>query len=376
MVYQCNPFSPTQGGGVRYVVNLLESLPEEVSEILFLGIGEKSETRGRVKFLPLGKKDFGYPFFAIQLFYYLLLNKISNFHAVHTHRLYFAIPFLLLAPKIPVVCTLHGRTFEVFRSRYGSGWLNIVKPFFELLEKFAISRVKKIVAVSSDVLKSFESKYPKLIERKAKDTVVIGSGLDLTSFSIGQSTLLQKSYGSDKRFLLGVGRLEHVKNFEFLLDLLSKKFSEERDVILVLAGEGSQRESLQEQVRKKRLEERVVFLGQVSPDKMPTLMQSADLLLVSSHHEGSPTIIKEALATGLPVVTTDVGDVRDFIVDGANGYVVSAELEAYSNAVQKALAFEDGRPQIKEVSEEVLLANSLSSLGKRYAVQYSLVKRE
>lgn len=74
-------------------------------------------------------------------------------------------------------------------------------------------------------------------------------------------------------------------------------------------------------------------------DRINLYMQAADCLLLSSFHEGSPNVVKEALACGLPVVSTDVGDVRENL-DGLPGcYVCGHSANELTEALQKALYF-------------------------------------
>lgn len=80
-------------------------------------------------------------------------------------------------------------------------------------------------------------------------------------------------------------------------------------------------------VRLERLE------GGIPPDRMPVLMNGADALLLCSDREGSPTMVKEAMACGLPVVTSDVGDVRSRLEGVRPGAVVAQDVDALSEAL-------------------------------------------
>jgi glycosyltransferase involved in cell wall biosynthesis len=74
------------------------------------------------------------------------------------------------------------------------------------------------------------------------------------------------------------------------------------------------------------------------PDKMPLFMNAADVLLLTSSREGSPNVVKEALACNLPVVAVDVGDVREWL-DGIDGCIVTADdrTETIATALQQLL---------------------------------------
>ena len=80
-----------------------------------------------------------------------------------------------------------------------------------------------------------------------------------------------------------------------------------------------------------------VLTGGVGPDRMPQLMNACDALLLCSDREGSPTMVKEAMACGLPVVTSDVGDVRERLRDVRPGAVVAQDAEALAEALVPVL---------------------------------------
>jgi glycosyltransferase involved in cell wall biosynthesis len=79
---------------------------------------------------------------------------------------------------------------------------------------------------------------------------------------------------------------------------------------------------------------------------MPLYMSASDTLLLTSSHEGSPTVVREALANGLPVVSTDVGDVRERI-QGVPGCAVvpSADPQALADALRTVLSQQGGERQ-------------------------------
>ena len=94
--YMTNPFEPGQGGGVRYVRNLLVECRDHCDEILFLGTAPRDRTEGNVRLISItSKKQCGYLRFLILLILRLPFIDMSSYDVVHVHRSYFAIPFLI-----------------------------------------------------------------------------------------------------------------------------------------------------------------------------------------------------------------------------------------------------------------------------------------
>jgi glycosyltransferase involved in cell wall biosynthesis len=125
--------------------------------------------------------------------------------------------------------------------------------------------------------------------------------------------------------ILGIGSLEPVKRFDRLLEIsgcLSAKTK--RRVRLVIAGSGSQRDSIEqkaEQVRNRGV--RVDLAGRVA-DPL-NVFQSADVLALTSDREGTPNVIMEAMACALPVVATKLGGVPDLVRHGETGFLFEPE---------------------------------------------------
>jgi glycosyltransferase involved in cell wall biosynthesis len=107
-----------------------------------------------------------------------------------------------------------------------------------------------------------------------------------------------------------------------------------------LVGDGRDRRRL-EDLAKDLTPQKVLFMGAQKPDCVPEILNCSDVLTLCSLYEGSPTTVKEALACGVPVVTTRVGDVAQVIRDGVVGRIVPKDTADYSRAIVDVLSNED-----------------------------------
>lgn len=155
-----------------------------------------------------------------------------------------------------------------------------------------------LVADASHVEKKLKScfSYP--------DSVVIKNGVDCKKFKPGSKPLSREHFNLplDKRIIGCAGRLESVKGHDTLITALSMM---PKDVLVVIAGEGSQKQELKQLVTSLDLYSQVKFLGLV--EDMPRFYQSLDLFCLPSRFEGFPLSPLEAQACNIPVVVTDVG---------------------------------------------------------------------
>lgn len=362
-VYQTNPFEQGQGGGVRYVKNLLSGLKSSCDSILFIGIGPNKESKDNISLVPVTKKQSGYIRFLFVLFIKLPFMNLGKYDIVHVHRLYFAIPFILLKPNLKIVCSLHGRTFTVFESKYGSILLSFFKILFKKIELFCLNKIDYLAPVSRDVVNSFELKYNNF---KSYNQHIIGSMFDFSKFKIMPSKYLQDKFGNKNKYVLFLGRLAEVKNIDFLIMLWSKKFQNSNEMKLVIAGDGELKEKLNKLNKRLCKSNKPIFLGEVDPNDVPVLVSSSDLCVLSSRHEASPTIIKEALSSGIPIVTSNVGDVKEFIFDRQNGIIVNKDFNEYESAIKFFLNSNLDKEEVLGYSNRSLKLCSIKHICSRF----------
>ena len=366
-VYQTNPFIEGQGGGVRYVKNLLSGIKKDCSEILFLGIGEDEINEDNILLKPITKEMTGYIKFLFTMMLKLPFINLSKYDVVHVHRLYFAIPFILLKPKLKIVCSLHGRTFSVFESNNGSLKLKIIKPLFLMIEKFSIRNIDYLVPVSQDVVNNFKSKY---LDFENNNMQIIGSMLNLNKFEILDSNVLQSKFGNKNKYVLFIGRLADVKDIEFLINLWSEKFEQLVNIKLVITGDGESKDKLHILANNICKINKPIFIGEVEPSNIPMLISSSNMTILSSKHEASPTVIKESLSCGIPVVTNNIGDVEDYISINKNGFIVNKNYNSYFYAIKSLLDNKLQKKNIMEYSSANLKKCSIEYISSEYLKIY------
>lgn len=136
--------------------------------------------------------------------------------------------------------------------------------------------------------------------------------------------------------IVAVGNLDRLKGYDVLLAALKSLRDEGIEFRVEIAGEGPDRARLAQLREELNLRDRVVFLGTV--DRIPELLASADAAVHASFSEGLSNAVLEAMAAGLPVVATSVGDIPRFISDGENGLLVPPRShQELSRAIRRVL---------------------------------------
>ncbi|MGB3669656.1 MAG: glycosyltransferase family 4 protein [Phormidesmis sp.] len=122
--------------------------------------------------------------------------------------------------------------------------------------------------------------------------------------------------------LLYVGRLAAVKGLPVLFESIAKIKQTNPNVVLTIVGDGGERKELEKAAAEMGIADNLDFVGYKSQAEVRQYMQQSDIFVLPSFAEGLPIVLMEALAAGLPVVSTQIAGNSDLVENGINGYLV------------------------------------------------------
>ncbi|MCK5628347.1 glycosyltransferase family 4 protein [Candidatus Bathyarchaeota archaeon] len=195
--------------------------------------------------------------------------------------------------------------------------------FLRIFENRMLERSNKIIAVS-EYTKRELLKYYRVKQDKIR---VIHNGVDIEKFKPTINKLKAKEVlglDPEDKTILYVGRLYSRKGLFTLIESMPAVVKKFKKAKLMISGKGLSNElkKLISHAEKLGVEKNIVFTGYFPDEKLPQLYQAADIFAFSTFYENLPFAILEAMSTGLPVVTTNVGGIPEIIEDGVNGFLV------------------------------------------------------
>ena len=175
---------------------------------------------------------------------------------------------------------------------------------------------------------------------------------------------------STAQLLAHVGSFTEEKNHEWLVDVFSRLAEKNLDAHLVFIGEGALRSKVESQIGALDLQNRVHVLG-MQPNAAQ-LVAGADLFVLPSRIEGIPGAVLEAAAQGVPAVATNVGGMREAIVNGTTGLLVSpGDTEAFEDAILGLLADHTYRQRLGEAARSFVQKNfSMDTAADKFESLY------
>ena len=184
--------------------------------------------------------------------------------------------------------------------------------FKKIIAKIVIKNADVVIALS-------ENMRDKIKEIYRRDIKIIPNGIDMELF---RDESEHSIHNNDKKLILFVGSLRPVKGVIYLIEAMNIIRQDIPEVRLLIVGDGEDKKKLTEFVEKSDLKKYVHFAGKIENEKIPAYMAKSDVFVLPSLSEGFGIVVIEAMASGLPIIATNVGGLPDIIKDGENGFLI------------------------------------------------------
>ena len=310
---------PTYGGSGVVATELGMSLAKKGHQVHFITYSQPVRLRGlteNISYHEVRVSD--YPLFDYQPYETVLASKMvdvvkhDNLDILHVH---YAIPHAsaafmakqILASQgidIPVVTTLHGTDITLVGK----------DPSFEPVITFCINQSDAVTAVSESLK---EDTYKHFSTNRIID--VIPNFIDMDEQPKERDMELRRRYAADNEpILCHISNFRKVKRVEDVLHVF-KQVNDKIPSRVLLVGDGPERYKLEEVCREIGLCDRVIFLGKVPSTK--EVLRISDVFMLPSKTESFGLAALEAMAVGVPVISSNTGGIPEVNVHGVTGYL-------------------------------------------------------
>ncbi len=278
-----------------------------------------------------------------------------------------------LKRKIPVIATQHSSL------AFPLSYLGLPKVVSEWAEKIIAKTLVhfynkhcKLIITPSNFIKS------EVLNWGVKIPVeVVSNGIDLELFKKGKVSLefLKKYYLEDfisKPIVLYSGRIDKDKNLEILIKAIPLVLKE-KEVNFLFLGDGDIKSDLEREVKLMGIENNVRFIGPLQPSNsdLSKFYQLASLFVIPSFIEGQSMVTMEAMASGLAVIASNGGALKELLKDNENGFLVNPFSEKeFAEKILAVLNDEKLRKRMSQKSLELIKPHNISNTYKKFEEIY------
>jgi len=296
---------------------------------------------------------------------YLMLRRLrkqTGFNVLDAHFAYpdgYAATLLGKWLKVPVTITMRGT--EIPQSNNSRLRPLLVRALMRADRLFSVSESLRQHAIALGV--------------DASRVRVVGNGVDTGKFSAVDRSEARQRFGIPlhAKVMVSVGALVERKGFHRVIEILPELLRSEPDLHYLVVGgaspEGDWRVQLEQQVRGLQLEKQVHLLGAMSSTELKWPLSAADVFVLATGNEGWANVFLEAMACGLPVVTTDVGGNSEVVCRPELGTVVPfGNQEALVEALRDALQQQWDKALIRAYAEANAWDERVATLTEEFSL--------
>lgn len=305
------------GGTASVIKNILNYLHFDL--ILLLGITNKKSELNTI--IPISQKIIFIPIVYIPIrniipqrlhvFYKSrVINKFLkryDIDVIYSHSMEMS---FWLDKNLNTVEHMHGAVNAINLSKYDYLRIRLISNLWEFIRKKVLLKAKQIIAIDEACFE-LASKY-----NNQRNIHLIRNFVDTTVYFRDKNISGILSKNTKSKIVLFVGRIEEVKGLQLFVDAIAELRKHSNEWIGVVVGKGTYEETLRSYISYQQMDDAIVFTGPVyDQNELRKIYNQAEILLLTSYHEGIPMTILESLACGTPVLATDVGGISK-LADG------------------------------------------------------------
>jgi len=287
--------------------------------------------------------------------------KLKDVNHIHAHwATYPALSAMILSRLSNVPYTFTAHAHDIYLDK--------------LMLKEKIESAKRVLTISDFNKKYLIGIYGQTAEEKVN---VVRCGIDVNTFIF--NGFPQKN--NRVKTIIAVGRLCNIKGFEYLIEAMHILIDEtgNKNLHCVIVGEGQNRNKLAKLINRFRLNDFVELPGAFSQEKLQKLLKEGDVFILPSivtdngNKDGIPVVLMEAMATGIPVVTTDVSGLPEIAIDTKTALgVPPRDAKGLAAAIERVLKDKELASQLREdarklVEERYNIRTNASELVKYFS---------
>ena len=343
VVYPLDPMGPKVGGSVSFIRGLIQHAPAAI-RLRFIGVSCDAEQRPPLRWQAAQTGGRAFEFLPILVEPHEDQRRLLPLSLRFVQRLRGSMLVddgAVLVHNRPetLLATGMGRRRNIVflhndvPAQIGAGPSEVLWSRFPGLyyrfEGHVFGRADQVYTVSSNTLADCLQRYPDWPDKFG----FVPTWVDSERFALADApkpvlrarlAARHPAFLPQAPWLLYVGRLQPQKAPQRLLDAFALLRAHQPQAQLIVIGDGNLRAAVEDQVRRMGLQACTHLLGAVPQADLPAYYQAADALLLASDFEGMPMCVLEALACGLPVVSTRVGEVARVVVPGKTGELAAA----------------------------------------------------
>lgn len=368
-------YKPLVNGVVTSVVNLKEGLEKDGHDVRILTLSGTHHSMKVGNVYYLGSIDAGMIYPNIRIMSSMNIDIIEELvdwkpDVIHTQCEFSTfVPAKIISKRTgaPIVHTYH-TVYEQY-TEYVLHSKRIGRRLAKQFTKSITDHTNAVIVPTDkmeDMLLSYNVDTPMF---------VVPTGINLDRFladGTDKRSEIRKKYGikEDECVLTFVGRVAKEKNLEEIIEFLDD--ARTNNIRLLIVGDGPDREDIEKEAARRKLEDRVIFTGMVNPSEVADYYKAGDIFVSASTSETQGLTYMEAMASGLVPLCRNDDALRDVVENGENGFVYDTK-DDFMNALFILMTDAEKRAEIgRKARKSMLERYSIATFTKDCEKVYSL----